>query len=97
MAAKSPETGWDGGHDRLSLFLLGAGFNIDATREAGAVCGTSIHVGPYQIDCGYPLVADVLKLCFGLDNVPTGKSVEDLFAEALQAGNTSRWKSSLTD
>jgi hypothetical protein len=71
----------------LSLFLLGAGFNIDATREAGPVYGNSIHVGHYQIDCGYPLVADVLKLCFGLEKLPTGKSVEDLFSEALQAGN----------
>jgi hypothetical protein len=71
----------------LNLFLLGAGFNIDATREAGPVYGTSIHVGRYQIDCGYPLVADVLKLCFGLEQLPSGKSIEDLFSEALQAGN----------
>lgn len=30
------------------------------------------------------MIADVLKLCFGLDEVPEGKSVEDLFSEALQ-------------
>jgi hypothetical protein len=73
--------------DRLSLFLLGAGFNIDATREAGPMYGDSIYVGRYQIDCSYPLVGDVLKLCFGLDKLPAGKTVENLFAEHLQAGN----------
>lgn len=66
------------------LFLLGAGFNIDATREAGAFYGDSIYVGRHQIECSYPLIADVLKLCFGLDKTPEGKSVEDLFAEALR-------------
>ena len=69
------------------LFLLGAGLNIDATREAGLFYGSSIYVGAHQIDCGYPLVADVLKLCFGLDKTPDGKSVEDLFSEALQSGD----------
>lgn len=60
------------------LFLLGAGFNIDATSEAGLF---------HQTDYRYPLVADVLKLCFGLDKTPPGKSIEDLFFEALQARN----------
>ena len=66
------------------LFLLGAGFNIDANHEAGPV------INPYygtRIDCRYPLVAAVLKLCFGLDKTPEGKSIEDLFSEALQIGN----------
>jgi hypothetical protein len=71
----------------MSLFLLGAGFNIDATREAGPIQGNSIYIGPYRIDCRYPLVADVLRLCFGLDKTPTGKSVEDMFSEAMQAGD----------
>jgi hypothetical protein len=71
----------------LNLFLLGAGFDIDATREARPIYGNSIYVGHNEIDCGYPLVADVLKLSFGLDAPPAGKSVEDLFADALQDGN----------
>ena len=40
-----------------------------------------------QHSIGYPLIADVLKLCFGVDALPTGKSVEDLFADAQQGGN----------
>jgi hypothetical protein len=40
----------------MNLFLLGAGFNIDATREAGPVYGNSIYIGQHQINCGYPLV-----------------------------------------
>jgi hypothetical protein len=60
----------------LKLFLLGAGFNLDAVHEAGR----------YQSDCGYPVLADVLKLCFGLEELPAEKSVEDLFHDALAAG-----------
>jgi len=63
-----------GGRQARMVFLLGAGFDIDANREAG-----SSHN-----DYSYPLVADVLKDCFGLDKTPEGKSVEDLFAGALQ-------------
>jgi hypothetical protein len=69
------------------LFLFGAGFDIDATREAGPFYGNSIYIGRHQIACSYPLVSDVLKLCFERDQTPEGKSVEDLFAEALQRGD----------
>jgi len=72
-----------------SLFLMGAGFNVDAAHEAGPVYGNSIHVGRYQMDCGYPLVADVARLCFDLDRVPEGKSIEDLFWEALESNDYS--------
>ena len=69
------------------MFLLGAGFDIDATREAGLIYGHSMYGETFRIECGYPLMSDVLKFCFELDELPTGKSVEDLFAEAEQAGN----------
>src|ERR1700723_558650 len=61
------------------LFLLGAGFNIDANREAGPA-----HNPRYgnKIDCEYPLVAEMLQLCFGLDKLPADKSIEQLFADA---------------
>jgi hypothetical protein len=62
------------GRQPRMLFLLGAGFNIDANREAG-----SSHNG-----YSYPLVADVLEHCFGIDKTPEGKSIEDLFADALR-------------
>ena len=71
------------------VFLIGAGFNVDAVEEAGPICGTSMYIGRFQIPCGYPLVADALRLCFGLQEVPRGKSVEDLFAEALESGDYS--------
>jgi hypothetical protein len=61
------------------LFLLGAGFNIDANHEAGPV-----H-NPYygnKIDCEYPLVAEMLQLCFGLDKLPADMSIEQLFSDA---------------
>jgi hypothetical protein len=65
----------------LNLFLLGAGFNIDANSEARPVINGYDHA---PIGCGYPLVVDVLKLCFGLDAMPAGKSVELLFSDALR-------------
>jgi len=54
--------------------LFGAGFNVDAAREAGPVYGTSIYFGKYRIYPSYPLVAETTRLCFGLDRVPKGKS-----------------------
>jgi hypothetical protein len=60
---------------QLSLLLIGAGFNVDAAREVGL------------IDCGYPLVANVACLCFGLDQAPTNRSIEELFSEAAETGN----------
>jgi hypothetical protein len=71
----------------LNLFLLGAGFNVDAVHEAGAVYGNSTYAKHYQIDRGYPVLADVLKLCFGIDKLPEGKSVEDLFSDAQRNNN----------
>ena len=68
----------------MPTFILGAGFNLDATSEAGPIFGESLHD---QIDCGYPLVGDALRLCFELDRAPDGKSVEDLFANASERGD----------
>lgn len=70
------------GRQPLMLFLLGAGFDIDANRETAPVVKSY-----YGIDATYPLVADVLKLCFALEKTPEGKSVEDLFAEASRAND----------
>lgn len=66
----------------MPTFIFGAGFNADATAEAGPLFADSIYVGRYQIDCGYPLVGDTLRLCFGREEMPEGKSIEDLFAYA---------------
>ncbi|HKW88745.1 MAG TPA: hypothetical protein VJN21_08310 [Candidatus Acidoferrales bacterium] len=63
------------------LFLFGAGFNINANQEAGSIINS--YYGS-AIPCGYPLVSAILKLSFGLDKAPEGKSVEDLFARALE-------------
>ena len=58
----------------MPTFILGAGFNADAAGEAG-------H---QQLDHGYPLVGDTLRLCFDLSRIPEGKSIEDLFSDALE-------------
>lgn len=57
------------------VFILGAGFNADASA-------TVPHVGKLA----YPLVGDLLRDCFDLASPPAGKSVEALFQEALEKG-----------
>jgi hypothetical protein len=55
------------------LFLLGAGFNIDANREAGPIINS--YDGSV-IPGGYPLVSAVLKLSFRLDKAPEASNLE---------------------
>lgn len=71
----------------MELFLLGAGFNADAKSETGIALGNSCYHGTYSIDCGYPLIAETARLCFDLAEAPQDKSIEDLFAEALERHN----------
>ena len=60
------------------LFLLGAGFNVDAASEAR---------NPRALSSGrpakYPLVNELIKSCFGMDTVPPDKSIEDLFQDSI--------------
>lgn len=65
------------------LFLLGAGFSVGAKEEAGAITGESIYIGKYTIDCGYPLVNELIDVCFP-DHVSfTDDSIEELFSGAI--------------
>lgn len=52
--------------------------------KAGPI--TSAYGGG-RIEAAYPLVTETLRLCFDLDCAPAGKSIEDLFADALASGN----------
>ncbi len=60
----------------MIMFLVGAGFNVDA-GSYHALDGTN---------CTYPLVKEVAQLCFDLkpEGIPAGKSIENLFEEALK-------------
>ncbi len=58
------------------LFLLGAGFNADAKSEVDTSEGW-----------GYPMVSELGNICFGIDTIPEGKSIEDLFQEALESND----------
>jgi hypothetical protein len=64
----------------VNTFLIGAGFNIDA--------GT--HKFSNGNVCRYPLVNDVARLCFNLttSDIPKGRSIEDLFADAQDTHNS---------
>ena len=68
------------------LFLLGAGFNKDAGREAGLVNLHSMY-GNYQKKFEYPLASDLLDICFGKESMRKEMSVEECFAEALEKKN----------
>jgi hypothetical protein len=63
-------------------FILGAGFNVDAAAEARRAAD-SLHGGGHRPQCRYPLIAEILKLCFERDELPAGMSIEDLFATEL--------------
>lgn len=58
------------------IFLLGAGFNVDAASEAGNPDepGHSVR---------YPIVSELSKICFQLYTLPFGKTIEDLFQESI--------------
>ena len=64
-------------HSKLIVFLLGAGFNVDAANEAG-------NPKAVQYPAKYPVVSDLLKLCFNLNSLPPNKSIEDLFQECIK-------------
>ncbi|MBW1745112.1 MAG: hypothetical protein JRJ25_01825 [Deltaproteobacteria bacterium] len=64
------------------VFLLGAGFNYDAAFEAGQTSPL-----PSGRTSQYPLVSDLLDVCFELDALPPDKSVEDLFQDSIKNGN----------
>lgn len=66
------------------LFLLGAGFNKDAKEEAGKIIGHSIYNDNYEIECEYPLVEELYKICFPNEGVNSSVSIEDLFDDAIK-------------
>lgn len=55
------------------LFIIGAGFNVDAR----------CFVRGGQMFVSYPTVADLAQSCFGLDSLPSDSSIELLFQEAI--------------
>src|SRR3989304_5368386 len=68
------------------LFLLGAGFNKDAKKEAGIIVGHSIYKGDYEIECGYPLIDELYQICFHDMKRNSSISIEYLFADAIKKG-----------
>ena len=68
----------------MVLFLIGAGFNIDAGS----------HRTSRGHEFRYPLINDVARLCFDLEfsKIPHGKSIEDLFADAQEDSNSEPMK-----
>lgn len=70
----------------IAVFLIGAGFNADATAEAGPIYGHSIDIGRHQIQYRYPLLADLPRICFERESLAPDESVEHLLAEAQDSG-----------
>jgi len=64
------------------VFLLGAGFSIDAASEAGNPLDRAT-MQPVR----YPLVFELLKICFEMNTFPPDKSIEDLFQDSIDTGN----------
>ena len=62
------------------IFLLGAGFCVDAAYEAGNPTGV-------ERPAKYPLVHELLRLCFAKESLPPNQSIEDLFQESIDERN----------
>jgi len=58
------------------IFILGAGFCMDAAAEAGNPPGI-------QEPVKYPSLFEFLKVCFDKNVLPPNKSIEDLFQESI--------------
>ncbi len=54
--------------------LLGAGFNVDASREVGALATVR-----------YPLIKDLGRACFGISENDSIDSIEERFQKAIEA------------
>lgn len=61
-----------------SIFLLGAGFNVDAASEAGFP-----NVSFPRANAHYPMIGDLLEPCFGITALPPEKSIEDMFQDSF--------------
>jgi hypothetical protein len=64
------------------VFILRAGFNVDVFSEAGCQNGLPVSGLPAR----YPVVRDLLNICFNMDELPLNKSIEDLFQKSIDAG-----------
>lgn len=71
--------------DQSLVFILGAGFSIDAVTESGYLAATLPASG---LPARYPLVSDLLEICFKTDILPPGKSIEELFQNSIDKRNT---------
>ncbi len=61
------------------VFIVGAGFNVDAASEAGYSRSLPSGRGGQ-----YPLVDDLLKICFNREKLPNNfKSIEELFQDSI--------------
>jgi hypothetical protein len=65
------------------LFLLGAGFNVDANVFETKLVGERV---------AYPTLVELLKDCFGLKALPGGQSIEGMFETAYRENNHSPLK-----
>ena len=63
---------------RYPVFLIGAGFNADASGCVKALTET----------VKYPMTGDLARIAFGADAPPVGSSIEEWFQLALDNGDT---------
>lgn len=73
--------------DRSTVFLIGAGFSVDAASEAGHPNASSSGLKAH-----YPLTSELLDRCFGIATLPPNKSIEDMFQESIERGNHQPFK-----
>ncbi|MEP7008934.1 MAG: hypothetical protein ABJC13_01280 [Acidobacteriota bacterium] len=68
-------------------FIIGAGFGVDAGSEIGPIHVEHSMGGPYDYSCRYPLVSDLIRLCYPNRTEEVCSSVEEWFQESLLSQN----------
>ena len=68
-----------------TAFIIGAGFGFDAGPEVGPIHVEYSLGGPFDFGCRYPLVTDLIRLCYPDRKPEDCTSVEDWSQESLQA------------
>ena len=70
------------------VFLLGAGFGVDAGPIIGPIEAESFYIGKYHFSCAYPLVRDLPEICFPEAAPPISVGdVEKRLGDEVDAGN----------
>jgi len=69
-----------------TTIVVGAGFNFDSGAEVGPIYAESLN-GPFKFVCRYPLMKELVPLCFPERQNEVCQSIEEWFQQSNESGN----------